>query len=71
MKGVEQMYPRSDDFDILLKRGQESWNRWINQVAVIGFKEVKSSCKECTKNEAYELLQGRHGKWSCNRILPV
>ena len=31
------MYPRPDDFDMLLESAQKAWSEWVNQVAVIGF----------------------------------
>ena len=38
---VNESYPKPDDFDMLPDRVQKDWNRWINQVPVIGFNSGK------------------------------
>ena len=41
VKDVEDSYLKPDDFDMLPDRVQKDWERWINQVPVIGFNSGK------------------------------
>ena len=41
VKDVEDSYPKPDHFDMLPDRMQKDWERWINQVPVIGFNSGK------------------------------
>ena len=38
---VKETYPKPEDFDMLPDRVQKDWNRWVNQVPVIGFNSGK------------------------------
>lgn len=42
MEEVERLYPRPDDFDMLLEKTRERWVEWLSQVAVIDFNSGKS-----------------------------
>ena len=41
VEAIEEMYPKPADFEMLPKSVQEDWNRWLNQVPVIGFNSGK------------------------------
>ena len=41
VKAVEDLYPKPDDFYILPDRVQKDWERWFNQVPVVGFNSGK------------------------------
>ena len=41
VKAVKVLYPEPEDFGVLPDRVQKDWERWINQVPVIGFNSGK------------------------------
>ena len=41
VEAIEEMYPKPADFEMLPESVQEDWNRWLNQVPVIGFNSGK------------------------------
>lgn len=51
---VEGMYPRPQDFNMLLFKTRVAWNEWVNQVRVIGFNSGKydiNIIKRCFVNQ--------------------
>ena len=60
---VKDSYPKPDDFDMLPYRVEKDWERWINQVPVIGFNSgkydlnliIKYFVEELTKAEVVPL----------------
>lgn len=48
------MYPRPQDFNMLLFKTRVAWNEWVNQVRVIGFNSGKydiNIIKRCFVNQ--------------------
>ena len=41
VEDVKETYLKPDDFDMLSDRVQKDWDRWVNQVLVIGFNSGK------------------------------
>ena len=58
VEDVEEMYPKPDDFDMLPDTVQKEWERWVNQVPVIGFNSGKYDLNLIKRYFVEEIAKG-------------